>query len=121
MGAYEHLLYTLADGIATPGDLPRPDDLQLEFAEYRKQGTSYFLKENLYHAIGAEPGTATLIVRGPATRDHFTVMDKGQGRSWVQTAQIHEPVTERNRKRMTDAQYQDAVQQLEKLGVITPW
>ncbi|WP_449434432.1 hypothetical protein [Pseudomonas putida] len=117
-GGYEHYLYSVSSARPASGRIAQLEELQLEFAEHRPTGTSYFLKENLYHSIGAAPGTVTLIIRGPATKGFFTVMDRPADNAWVQRGSALESASERAAKRMADEQYETVVQMLETAGVI---
>ncbi|MBX3726186.1 MAG: hypothetical protein KF823_09735 [Xanthomonadales bacterium] len=117
-GSYEHYLYTIKPERKISMGTATPDDLQLEFVERRERGTSYFLKEHLYHSIGAEPCTISLIIRGPASKAQFTVMDRTKGEAWTQYSNSQESRSEKVEKRMTEAQYREMVRKLKEKGVI---
>ncbi|HEY4294695.1 hypothetical protein [Luteibacter sp.] len=116
-GGYDHYIFARKDG-PPPQESTRPEDLQLEFLEHREEGTSYFLKENLYHSIRASANTITLIIRGPAARRAFTVMDRTTSESWTQYASALESESQKREKRMTGEQYDSVLRKLQSEGVL---
>jgi|SRR5450759_361944 len=69
-----------------------------------RPGSSYALDHTTVHTVQAEADTLSILVRGPATRDRFLILDAEAGRSfWVYGAADETP-EQRAAKRMTHAQ-----------------
>jgi hypothetical protein len=55
----------------------------------------------MVHAVVAKPFTVSLMLRGPAIKDRFLVMDRKAGESWWQYGTHQESVTSAAEKRMS--------------------
>ena len=64
-------------------------------------GTAYALHHTMVHAVVAEPYTISLVIRGPAVKDRYLVMDRKTGASWWQYGAALEPAHQAEQKRMT--------------------
>jgi hypothetical protein len=74
-------------------------------------GHAYALHHAMVHAVVAEPFTVSLVIRGPAVKDRFLVMDRTTGQSWWQYGAAWESGAQAERKRMS----------LARLGEVTGW
>lgn len=98
-GRYLHRLYGDAelDSSLHPGTL--------DAVQVREEiiGTSYTLSHKAIHAVVADPGAVSLVVRGPAVKDRFLVMDAATGDAWWQygAAQESEEDSRKRRCRVT--------------------
>jgi hypothetical protein len=52
-------------------------------------------------AVVAAPYTVSLVIRGPAVKDRFLVMDRKTGESWWQHGANQEPADDAEQKRMS--------------------
>jgi hypothetical protein len=104
-GEYRHYLFgnTSLDETIDPGSLTT---LQVR---QEHVGTVYALHHTMVHAVVAEPFTVSLVLRGPAIKDRFLVMDRKTGESWWQYGAHQESVTSAAEKQMS----------LERLGNLT--
>ncbi len=64
-------------------------------------GSTYALHHTMVHAVVAEPYTVSLVIRGPAVKDRFLVMDRKTGQSWWQYGASQEPAYDAEQKRMS--------------------
>jgi hypothetical protein len=96
-GEYRHFLF---------GDVDLDesvDPASLTALQVRREhvGSSYALHHRMVHAVVAEPYTVSLVIRGPAVKDRFLVMDRKTGESWWQYGAVSESAEDADRKRMT--------------------
>jgi len=96
-GEYRHYLFgnTSLDETIDPGSLTA---LQVR---QEHVGTVYALHHTMVHAVVAEPFTVSLVLRGPAIKDRFLVMDRKTGESWWQYGAHQESVTSAAEKQMS--------------------
>lgn len=96
-GSYRHYLFgnvELDEDIA-PGSL---DEVMVR---QETEGSTYALHHSAVHAVVAEPYAVSLVVRGPAVKDRFLVMDRKTGESWWQYGAAQEPTEDAAKKRMS--------------------
>lgn len=74
-------------------------------------GNSYALHHTMVHAVVAEPYTVSLVLRGPAVKDRFLVMDRQTGESWWQYGANQESADSAQAKHMS----------LDRLRELTGW
>lgn len=96
-GEYRHFLF----GDAELNEAIDPGRLKALMVREEPVGTSYALHHTMVHAVVAEPYTVSLVIRGPAVKDRFLVMDRKTGESWWQFGTKDETAEEAERKRMT--------------------
>jgi hypothetical protein len=77
-----------------------------------QQGSRYALHDSMVHAVTAEPYTVSLIIRGPAVKERFLVMDRTTGESWWQYGAQQEDPAVAEAKRMSPARLHDVTQRL---------
>jgi hypothetical protein len=83
-----------------------------------ERGDFYTLHHSQYHSVVAQPGTVTLVLRGSSVKDRFRVMDRATQTSWWQYGAKQEENQEKEKKRMTFAQYEKIMKRLYQLQVI---
>lgn len=110
-GQYRHYLF----GNAEVDEQMDPNKLPVLQAREEPIGTSYALHHTMVHAVVAEPFTVSLVVRGPAVKDKFLVMDRHTGEAWWQFGAKDESAEEAERKRMTPERLQEV------RGQLTEW
>lgn len=96
-GEYRHYLF----GDAELDGRIDPASLKTLMVRQEQAGTAYALHHTMVHAVVAEPYTISLVIRGPAVKDRFLVMDRKTGASWWQYGATLEPAHQAEQKRMT--------------------
>ena len=96
-GQYRHYLF---------GDAELDEDIDPAastrvMVRQEQAGSTYALHHTMVHAVVAEPYTVSLVVRGPAVKDRFLVMDRKTGESWWQYGAAKEPAEDAAKKRMS--------------------
>ncbi|HEX3240431.1 MAG TPA: hypothetical protein VHR18_09875 [Solirubrobacterales bacterium] len=114
-GAYQHFIYGSEEGLSEETDVSA---LRPRMVRTESVGSSYTLDHSMVHAVVAEPYTVSLILRGPARKDRFLVMDRQTNKAWWQYGASDETEQERDAKRMDDARFDETVSRLRELGVI---
>jgi predicted metal-dependent enzyme (double-stranded beta helix superfamily) len=97
-GSYKHFIYGQDEGLSDQVDV---DSLQPVMVHQPRAGDVYTLHHSMIHSVIAEPYTVTLILRGPAQKDRFVVMDRLEKRAWWQYGMAQETAQERSGKVMT--------------------
>ena len=108
-GGYTHYLYGSDEGLSKETKVAelRPQMVRTEHA-----GSSYTLDHSMVHAVVAEPYTVSLIVRGPARKRRFLVMDRQTSRVWWQQGAGDESEEEQAAKRMDDDRFDETIARL---------
>jgi hypothetical protein len=96
-GRYRHFLF----GDADLDESIDPVGLKALMVRDEQPGSTYALHHTMVHAVVAEPYTVSLVIRGPAVKDRFLVMDRKTARSWWQYGARQESADETKRKRMS--------------------
>lgn len=106
-GQYRHHLF----GNAELDETVDPASLKALIVRQEQVGNTYALHHSMVHAVVAEPYTVSLVVRGPAVKDRFLVMDRKTGESWWQYGARQELAHEAAEKHMS----------IERLAELTGW
>ncbi|MFJ8442794.1 hypothetical protein [Kitasatospora griseola] len=95
-GAYRHVQYGTNEGFDTidPAAL-RPRQIRVERA-----GDQYALHHTAVHSVTADAGTISLVLRGPAVKDGFRIIDAPSGGSFTAKGAEFETDAQRDAKRM---------------------
>jgi hypothetical protein len=96
-GEYRHYLF----GDAELDERIDPASLKALLVRQEQVGTAYALHHTMVHAVVAEPYTISLVIRGPAVKDRFLVMDRKTGASWWQYGVTLEPAHQAEQKCMS--------------------
>jgi hypothetical protein len=80
-----------------------------------RAGDVYTLHHSMIHSVIAEPYTVTLILRGPAQKERFVVMDRFEKKAWWQYGMSRESSQERSDKVMTRAYFEEVRSGLQDL------
>ncbi|RMI33721.1 hypothetical protein EBN03_10760 [Nocardia stercoris] len=112
-GHYRHYLFgnTELDEQVEPAKLP------VLHVREEPVGTTYALHHSMVHAVVAEPYSASLVVRGPAVKDKFLVMDRQTGEAWWQYGANSEPEIDAKRKAMTRARFAEVTGWMQEWGL----
>lgn len=95
-GEYRHYLF----GDAELDEQVDPASLKGLMVRQEQVGSTYALHHTMVHAVVAKPHTVSLIIRGPAVKDRFLVMDRKTRESWWQYGASHEADDSVEQKRM---------------------
>lgn len=106
-GEYRHYLFGDAE-LDTEID---PASLRALLVRQEQVGSAYALHHTMVHAVVAEPYTVSLVLRGPAVKDRFLVMDRKTSESWWQYGASQESAENAAQKQMS----------LERLTELTGW
>lgn len=96
-GQYRHYLF----GDTDLDESIDPANLNALMVRDEQPGSTYALHHTMVHAVVAEPYTVSLVIRGPAVKDRFLVMDRKTGQSWWQYGSSQEPTYDAKQKRMS--------------------
>jgi hypothetical protein len=96
-GQYRHYLFGDAELDAGVD----PASLKALMVRDEQIGNTYALHHTMVHAVVAEPYTVSLVIRGPAVKDRFLVIDRKTGESWWQYGANQEPADDAEQKRMS--------------------
>ena len=96
-GQYRHYLF----GDAELDETVDPASLKALVVRDEQPGSTYALHHTMVHAVVAEPYTLSLVIRGPAVKDRFLVMDRKTGQSWWQYGASQEPAYDAEQKCMS--------------------
>ncbi|MEU9509337.1 hypothetical protein AB0D32_24015 [Micromonospora sp. NPDC048170] len=78
-GAYQHVLYEPDDGLDESIDVA---SLRTLYRRTERKGDTYTIHHSTIHAALGQPGTVSLLVRGPSVKDRFLVTDPATGKAW---------------------------------------
>jgi hypothetical protein len=112
-GWYRHYLF----GSVELDETVKPHDLDAVMVREERVGDAYALHHSMVHAVVAEPYTVSLVVRGPAVKDRFLVMDRKTGESWWQYGAKQESSEDAEQKRMSVERFEEMRGQLYEWGV----
>ncbi|WP_181063418.1 hypothetical protein [Nocardia nova] len=112
-GHYRHYLF----GNAELDEQVEPDKLPVLHVREEPVGATYALHHSMVHAVVAEPFTASLVVRGPAVKDKFLVMDRHTNEAWWQFGAKDESKADAKKKQMSRARFAEVTGWLEEWGV----
>lgn len=96
-GSYRHTQYGSNAGFTDidPADL-RPLSVRTE-----RPGDWYALHHTAVHSVTAQSGTLSLVLRGPAVKDSFRIIDTDRASSFIVKGAAQETPAERATKRMS--------------------
>jgi predicted metal-dependent enzyme (double-stranded beta helix superfamily) len=112
-GQYRHYLF----GNVELDETVQPRDLDAVMVRQEQVGDAYALHHSMVHAVVAEPYTVSLVVRGPAVKDRFLVMDRKTGESWWQYGAGQESAEDAAKKRMSVERFRELRGLLDEWGV----
>jgi len=96
-GQYRHYLF----GNAEVDEQVEPNKLPVLQAREEPAGTTYALHHSMVHAVVAKPFTVSLVVRGPAVKEKFLVMDRHTNEAWWQYGAKDESEVAAKKKQMS--------------------
>lgn len=112
-GRYRHYLF----GNVELDEEVQPRDLDAVMVRQEQRGNAYALHHSMVHAVVAEPYTVSLVLRGPAVKDRFLVMDRKTGDSWWQYGAGQESAEDAAKKRMSVKRFRELRRLLDEWDV----
>ncbi|WP_327749782.1 hypothetical protein [Streptomyces europaeiscabiei] len=97
-GSYRHTQYGDNSGFADAD----PNDLRPLSVRTERPGDWYALHHTAVHSVSAEAGTLSLVLRGPAVKDSFRIIETDRSSSFTVKGAAQETSEERAAKRMSD-------------------
>lgn len=113
-GHYRHYLF----GNAELDEQVEPTKLPVLHVREEPAGTTYALHHSMVHAVVAEQFTVSLVVRGPAVKDKFLVMDRHTNEAWWQFGAKDESEEDARAKAMSRARFAEVTGWMEEWGVL---
>ena len=107
-GAYRHVQYGTDDGFED-ADLKDLTPLQIRT---ERAGDFYVLHHSAVHSVAADAGTVSLVLRGPAAKDRFRILDAPTGTALHVVGAKHETPAQREAKRMAPERLTDTVRNI---------
>jgi hypothetical protein len=114
-GGYKHLIYGTEEQI---NEDVNPQDLKPLIVQEEKAGSIYTLNHNVIHSVEAVPYSVSLIIRGPAVKDRFLILDRKTGRKWWEYGRESEAIEEIRRKAMNVSRIKRIISKLYEWGVV---
>lgn len=111
-GSYLHRLYGRDDQFTEDTD---PDLLTPILERIEHPGSTYALHHTSVHTVQAEADSISILLRGPAAKERFLILDKAAGSFWVYGAAQETPET-RVSKIMKPQQLDQAITRVRELA-----
>lgn len=112
-GHYRHYLF----GNAEVDEQVEPTKLPVLHVREEPVGTTYALHHSMVHAVVAEPFTVSLVVRGPAVKRKFMVMDRHTNEAWWQFGAKDESEEVAEKKQMSRTRFSEVTGWLDEWKV----
>ena len=111
-GSYRHRIFGNDENF---GEHTDPEQLQPICERIETPGSTYALQHTAVHTVQAEADTVSLLIRGPAAKDRFLILDAAERRFfWVYGAAQETPA-QRSSKQMTPRQLDKTITHLRQL------
>ncbi|ROO63076.1 hypothetical protein EDC02_5089 [Micromonospora sp. Llam0] len=114
-GSYLHRLYGRDDHFTEDTD---PDTLTPIMERVERPGSTYALHHTSVHTVQAEADSISILLRGPAAKERFLILDKTAGSFWVYGAAQETPAT-RASKIMNSDQLDQTIARVRELATAT--
>ena len=114
-GGYKHFIYGIEDQINENTNIK---NLKPIIIREEKIGSFYTLNHNVFHSIEAKPNTVSIVIRGPAVKDRFLIIDKLTGKKWWEYGRECETIEEIKRKQVSIKHLKTLIDKLYKLKVL---
>ncbi|WKU03463.1 hypothetical protein [Micromonospora sp. HUAS LYJ1] len=111
-GSYLHRLYGRDDQFTEDTD---PAELTPILERVEHPGSTYALQHTSVHTVQAEADSISLLLRGPAAKERFLILDKAAGPFWVYGA-AQETTATRNSKIMRPDQLNQTIVRVRELA-----
>lgn len=114
-GGYKHFIYGTENEINENTNIK---DIKPVIVHEEKIGSIYTLSHNVFHSIEAQPNTITVMIRGPALKDRFLIMDKKTNKKWYEYGRESETIEEIKRKSINIQGLKKLIEKLYLLKII---
>ncbi|MBU2592875.1 hypothetical protein KKD61_05505 [Patescibacteria group bacterium] len=114
-GGYKHFIYGTEDEINESTNIK---DIKPIIIHEEKIGSIYTLNHKVFHSIETQPNAVTTIIRGPALKDRFLIIDKKTNKRWHEYGRESETIEEIKRKSIDISGLKKLIEKIYKLKVI---
>lgn len=111
-GQYRHLIFGRDDTFNEQTD---PDALVPIHERIEQPGDHYVLHHSSVHTVRAEADTVSLLVRGPATKERFLIIDRAAGGFFWVYGQANETAQQRAAKQMSASRLAESIGRARRL------
>jgi len=115
-GSYKHFIYGTENEINENTDI---NNLKPILSQEEKVGSIYTLNHNAFHSIGAMPDTVSFMIRGPAVKDRFLIIDKKVNKKWWEYGRESETIEEIKNKSISEKELKRLRDKLYKMNLFS--
>jgi hypothetical protein len=114
-GSYVHRIFGRDDHFGEDTDV---DNLRPIHECVQHAGTTYALHHTSVHTVQAQADSISILLRGPAAKDRFLILDRAGDSFWVYGAAQESPKT-RERKQMRASKVDETIRRVRELTATT--
>ena len=114
-GGYKHNIYGTEEEINENTEI---DVLKPILCQEEKVGSIYTLSHKVFHSIAAQKDTVSVIIRGPAVKDRFLIMDKKVNKIWWEYGRESETIEEIKNKAIAIKDLRALIDKVNRLALI---
>ena len=111
-GAYKHNIYGTEDKI---DENTKINNLNPILVQEEKVGSIYTLSHKVFHSIAAQKDTVSMLIRGPALKDRFLIMDKKVNKIWWEYGRESETIEEIKNKSVSPENFKKIINKIYNL------
>jgi len=108
-GAYKHNIYGTEDKI---DENTKINNLNPILVQEEKVGSIYTLSHKVFHSIAAQKDTVSMLIRGPALKDRFLIMDKKVNKIWWEYGRESETIEEIKNKSVSPENFKKIINKI---------
>ena len=108
-GAYKHNIYGTEDKIY---ENTKINNLNPILVQEEKVGSIYTLSHKVFHSIAAQKDTVSMLIRGPALKDRFLIMDKKVNKIWWEYGRESETIEEIKNKSVSPENFKKIINKI---------
>ena len=108
-GAYKHNIYGTEDKI---DENTKINNLNPILVQAEKVGSIYTLSHKVFHSIAAQKDTVSMLIRGPALKDRFLIMDKKVNKIWWEYGRESETIEEIKNKSVSPENFKKIINKI---------
>jgi hypothetical protein len=113
-GGYQHFIYGAENEIINK-DI---SEIKPVIIKEEKVGSIYAIKHNIFHSIAAKENTISFIIRGPAVKERFLIVDKKVNKKWWEYGRESETIEEIKSKSVNQDKINGIIAKLNKARVL---
>jgi len=111
---YQHFIYGAENEIINK-DI---SEIKPVIIKEEKVGSIYAIKHNIFHSIAAKENTISFIIRGPAVKERFLIVDKKVNKKWWEYGRESETIEEIKSKSVNQDKINGIIAKLNKARVL---